>query len=81
MTWIDDRARELFTGAKDRTQPHESRLAFVKELGSLASTGSEDAAWALGELTRHHDSSYDVKKEATNELAHAQEARRRGRIR
>ncbi|MDD1677471.1 MAG: hypothetical protein LUQ40_07030 [Methanomicrobiales archaeon] len=81
MTWTDDRARELFTSAKDRTQAHENRIASVKELGMLASTGSEDAAWALSELTRVNESSYDVKKEAANELAHAREARRTRRVR
>jgi hypothetical protein len=78
---MDDRARELYSAARDRTQQHESRIAFVRELGQLASTGSEDAAWALGELTRHQESSYDVKKEAAHELAHAQEARRMKRAR
>ena len=81
MTWTDDRAHELFTSARDRTRAHETRIASVRELGMLASTGSEDAAWALGELTRVNESSYDVKKEAVNALAHAQEARRTRRVR
>jgi hypothetical protein len=79
--WEDERSKELYLAAKDRTISHEARLSSVRELGTLSCGGCRDAIWALGELVRHQETTYEVKREAKAELARAETAQRSGRRR
>jgi len=67
--------------AKDRTVPPAGRITAVKVLGELACNGSDDAAWAITELMRHQESSFEVKREAGSQFAHVNEVRKHGRRR
>ena len=78
--WKDEGARSLYMAARDRSQSSTSRLEATKSLGALACNGSEDAAWALKELYRHQETTYEVKRAAETELVRAEEQKKhRGR--
>lgn len=81
MMWKDEQARSLYVVAKDRTLSPGGRVTAVRDLGALACDGSGDAAWAIAELMRHQESSFEVKREAGSQLARVNEARKRGRRR
>lgn len=76
MMWKDEQARSLYMDAKDRTIPPQGRINAVKELGTLACNGSDDAAWAISELMRHQESSFEVKREAGSQMIHVNETKR-----